>query len=101
MRKVVATDFSTVTCPRGNVTIYRMNGAQYVTELERPGSTVTTYEREAGTNQLTAIEDPLSRRTEFTYDSMGNVVTITDPENNTTTFTYTRPTIGWPRSPMR
>ncbi len=38
--------------------------------------------------QLTAVVDPLSRRTEFTYDGMGNVSTIKDPENNTTTFTY-------------
>ncbi|CAI4030252.1 hypothetical protein DNFV4_00680 [Nitrospira tepida] len=79
---------TTVTDPRGNATIYRMNGSQYVTEVERPGSNVTTYERETGTNKLTAVVDPLSRRTEFTYDSMGNVLTIQDPENNTTTFTY-------------
>ncbi len=79
---------TTVTDPRGNVTIYRMNGAQYLTEVERPGANMTTYERETGTNALTAVVDPLSRRTEYTYDSMGNVLTITDPEDNTTTFTY-------------
>ncbi|MFO0769545.1 MAG: RHS repeat-associated core domain-containing protein [Nitrospiraceae bacterium] len=77
-----------VTDPRGNVTIYRMNGSQYMTQVERPGSNITNYERETGTNKLTAVVDPLSRRTEFTYDSNGNVLTIKDPENNTTTFTY-------------
>ncbi|ULA57974.1 MAG: hypothetical protein LZF60_20020 [Nitrospira sp.] len=77
-----------VTDPRGNVTIHRMNASQYVTQVERPGSNITNYERDIGTNTLTAVVDPLSRRTEFTYDSKGNVLTIKDPENNTTTFTY-------------
>jgi RHS repeat-associated protein len=77
-----------VTDPRGHVTIYRMNGSQYVTQVERPGSNITNYERDIGTNKLTAVVDPLARRTEFTYDSMGNVLTVKDPENNTTTFTY-------------
>ncbi len=77
-----------VTDPRGNTTIYRVNAGQYITEVERPGPNLTTYEREVGTNKLTAVVDPLSRRTEFTYDSNGNVLTIKDPESNTTTFTY-------------
>ena len=77
-----------VTDPRGNVTSYRMNASQYVTQVERPGATITNYERETGTNKLTAVVDPLARRTEMTYDGMGNVLTIKDPENNTTTFTY-------------
>ena len=77
-----------VTDPRGNVTIHRINASQYVTQVERPGSAITNYERDIGTNTLTAVVDPLSRRTEFTYDSMGNVLTIKDSENNTTTFTY-------------
>lgn len=77
-----------VTNPRGLVTKYRMNGSQYVTQVERPGANITNYERDIGTNTLTAVVDPLARRTEFTYDSMGNVLTIKDPENNTTIFTY-------------
>jgi YD repeat-containing protein len=46
-----------VTDPRGNVTIYRMNGSQHITQVERPGSMITNYEREAGTNKLTAVVD--------------------------------------------
>lgn len=79
-----------VTDPRGHVTTYRFNSAQYVTQVDRPGPTTytTTYERETGTNKLTAVVDPLNRRTEYTYDANGNIATIKTPENNTTTFIY-------------
>ncbi len=70
-----------------NSSFGHMNGSQYVTEVERPGSNLTTYERTAGTNTLTAIEDALGRRTEFTYDSNGNLTSFTDA-SGTTTYTW-------------
>ncbi len=37
----------------------------------------TTTERELGTNLVTAVVDALSRRTEYTYDTGGRVLTET------------------------
>ncbi|GFZ31506.1 hypothetical protein CSC2_20320 [Clostridium zeae] len=37
--------------------------------------------------------DPMGGRTTYTYDSYGNVFTVTDGENNTTTYEYN--SIGW------
>ncbi|NIQ91130.1 MAG: RHS repeat-associated core domain-containing protein, partial [Deltaproteobacteria bacterium] len=56
------------------------------TRLAIPGLLDTTY----GYNtrgRLTQIATG-SRITTFTYDSQGNVESITDPENHTTTYTY-------------
>ncbi len=56
------------------------------TRLAIPGLLDTTY----GYNtrgRLTEIATG-SRATTFTYDSQGNVDSITDPENHTTTYTY-------------
>jgi len=52
----------------------------------------TTYERQAITNLVSASTDALARRTEFTYDSKGNLLTVTRLAGTgqavTTTFTY-------------
>jgi len=107
-----------VTNPRGDVRRVTLNAQGYILTdthaLGQPEQQTTTYERNVATNQITAVVDPLGRRTEFTYDSLGNrtsvtrlagtpdavttsstyestfsqVTGITDPLNHTTTFGY-------------
>jgi RHS repeat-associated protein len=85
-----------VTDPRGFVRRVTFNAAGYVmTNTQAVGHALqqtTTWERQAGTNLVTAIVDPLSRRAEYTYDSQANVLTVTrlagTGEAVTTTYTY-------------
>ena len=57
-----------------------------------PIAQTTTYERQGNTSLPTAIIDALGRRTEYTYDPSGNVLTVTRLAGTanavTTTFTY-------------
>ena len=50
------------------------------------------YTRQANTHLPTAVTDALGRRTDFTYDENGNVLTVTrlagTADAVTTTFTY-------------
>ncbi len=115
---IVQTD---VTDPRGNNRRVTFSGGLPVSETRALGTAIaqtTTWERQAGTNFVTAVVDPLNRRTEYTYASNGNVLTvtrlagtanaatttftydigfwpllasITDPLNHTTTFAYSHP----------
>ena len=114
---IVQTD---VTNSRGNVRRVTFSGGLPVTDTRAFGTAIaqtTTWERQAGTNLVTAVIDPLNRRTEYTYDSKGNILTvtrlagtanavtttrtydpnyqqvasITDPLNHTTTFGYSYP----------
>jgi RHS repeat-associated protein len=91
--KVTQTD---VTDPRSMVRRVTFDTTGYplsdTRALGRPEQQVTTYERQAGTNFLTATVDALNRRTEFTYDAKANVTQVTrlagTPNVVTTTFTY-------------
>ena len=60
--------------------------------LGTPEEQTTIYERQATTNLVVSITDPLGRKTANAYDAMGNVTTITHladtPEAVTTEFTY-------------
>jgi len=74
--KVTQTD---VTDPRGNHRIVTFSSSGYAltdTKGCSCGSGVS-YERQAGTNFVTAMTDALNRRTEYAYDSMGNVSSVT------------------------
>jgi RHS repeat-associated protein len=85
-----------VTDPRGTVGRVSFNSSHFATtEVEALGTAVartTTYERQSGSNLLTAVTDGLSRRTEFTYDNAGHVLTTTrlagTVNAGTTTYTY-------------
>jgi YD repeat-containing protein len=52
----------------------------------------TTYERETGSNFVTAVTDALGRRTNYTYDTPHNVTSVTrlagTADAVTTTYTY-------------
>src|SRR6202008_987827 len=60
--------------------------------LGLPEQQVTTYTRQAGTNFITSMTDALGRRTDYTYDAMGNRTSMTHlagtPDAMTTTYTY-------------
>jgi RHS repeat-associated protein len=85
-----------VTSPSGSVRRLVFNGDGYPTsEIEALGSSVQqsrSYERQAGSNLVTAVVDALNRRTEFAYDSLGNLTSVTTQAGTgnaaTTTFTY-------------
>ena len=96
---VIQTD---VTDPRGNISRVTFNAdGQVLTNTEglgTPDEKLTTYERQTGTNLVLSVTDALvvnglNRKTAYTYDAMGNILSITrmaqDPPNSVTTnFTY-------------
>lgn len=85
-----------VTNPRGYVERLTFNADHYVvSDTEALGQSVartSTIERQTGSNLVMATVDGLNRRTEFTYDASGHVLTQTrlagTPQAVTTTFTY-------------
>lgn len=92
--RVVQTD---VTNPRGSVRRVTFNtDGHSLTDTSALGTSVeqsVSVERQAGTNLVTAFIDAIGRRAEYTYDSAGNLLTVTDlvgttAEVTTTTFTY-------------
>src|SRR5215831_15317080 len=76
--KVTQTD---VTDPRGYVRRVNFNAdGQIVSDIAALGTTVeqtATYNLQSGTNLALSVTDPLNRTTAYTYDSMGNVATVT------------------------
>ena len=91
--KVTQTD---VNRPGGDVRRLTFNANGYaVTQIlavGKPEQQSFTYERQAGTNLLLSLTDPLNRRTDYSYDSMANLSSVTrmagTSEAVTTTFTY-------------
>lgn len=107
-----------VTDPRGNVRRVTFNPSGYpLTDtyaVGKPEQQTITYERQAVTNKVLNVTDPLGRKTTYAYDSMGNltdvtrfaetssastthltydtrfneVATVTDPLQHATTFVY-------------
>ena len=76
--KVTQTD---VTDPRGHVRRVTFNGDGYpLTDtgaLGTPEQQTVTYERQPEGNLPTAVTDELGRRTEFTYNDVGDVTSVT------------------------
>jgi RHS repeat-associated protein len=113
--KITQTD---VTDPRTHVRRTTFNADSFSTSdifaLGTAKQQTYTYERQAGSNFMLSVLDPLNRRTAMTYDTLGNVTsvtrlagtedavttdityepvfneiaTITDPLDHTTTFDY-------------
>jgi RHS repeat-associated protein len=89
--KVTRTD---VTDPRGNSRNVTFSSAGYTLTDTRGccGGLAHTFEREAGTNLVLSVTDPLNRRTAYAYDPMGNMTSVTrmagTGEAQTTSFTY-------------
>lgn len=91
--RIIRTD---VTDPRNHIrrVTFSTNG-YHLSDTSAFGTSeqqVTSYEREAVTNLLRAVIDPLGRRTEYNYDSAGNVASIIELAGTasaaTTAFTY-------------
>ncbi|NIM96034.1 MAG: hypothetical protein GTO18_20225 [Anaerolineales bacterium] len=86
-----------ITDPEGNVTSYTYDAVGNRTAMTDAIGVTTHYEYD-GLNRLTAVlenEDPLSPadsetnvRTEYTYDAVGNRLTLTDANGHVTSFTY-------------
>ena len=76
--KITQTD---VTDPRGFVRRVAFNSSGYsvsdTSALGRPEQQTYLYERQAATNLILSITDPLSRKTSFAYNAQGRVTTHT------------------------
>jgi YD repeat-containing protein len=89
--KITQTD---VTDPRGNLRRVTFNGDGYtLTDTQGCcGGLAHTFERQAGTNFILSVTDPLNRRMEYSYDAKGNVTSVTRLAGTgnavTTSFTY-------------
>lgn len=85
-----------VTRPRTLVRRIDFDAKGYITQETHAFGTAQaqtwTYARQAGTNFLMSVTDPLGRRTDYTYDSRGNRLTRTQlagtPNAVTETWTY-------------
>ena len=79
---------ATVTNPRGHATTYRFNAAGYqISETDALGQT-STFERQAGTNLILSISDPIKRVTLLEYDAVGNLTRVIDPAGNARVMSY-------------
>src|SRR5262249_35448170 len=76
--KVTQTD---ATGPRGHVERLAFNADHYTTSVTEAYGTslarTTTITRQTGSDLVTAVVDPLNRRSEYTYDTSGHVLTRT------------------------
>jgi len=79
---------TTVTDPRGNMTLHRFNGQGFPLAATDALGQTPTFEYALGTNLLVGMTDPLGRTTRFTYDALGNVTGTTDAAGHQRTFTY-------------
>jgi YD repeat-containing protein len=73
---------------RGGTTATGYDASGNKTQETAPDGTVTKWEYLAGTDLVTAIVDPLGRRTTFQYDAAYNRVAQSSPLGDRTTFTY-------------
>jgi YD repeat-containing protein len=88
----------TVTLPDNSVRVLQFNLQGYLTaDVRASGTSIaesTEYARDLNTDLITEVIDPLNRTTTYTYDSLGNVLTVTHTpgpgtsSSATTTYTY-------------
>jgi YD repeat-containing protein len=80
--KVTQTD---LTDPEGHIERTTFNADGYaLTHVEALGTALertTTFTRASGSNLLATVEDGLSRETDYTYDSNGNVTSRRDHDD--------------------
>ncbi len=78
---------TSMTAPNGGTTTWHFNNAAYITDITTPDG-MTTYAREAGTNKILSVTDPLSRKMSYVYDAKGRVTSKTDNAGNVTSYAY-------------
>ncbi|HZN06928.1 MAG TPA: RHS repeat-associated core domain-containing protein [Pyrinomonadaceae bacterium] len=78
--------------PRGRRTAYVYDTSGNIISITRLQGTAdaitTTYEYEPLFNNLTRVIDPLGRRLTYSYDSLGNLTSITDAQGDPVSMTY-------------
>jgi YD repeat-containing protein len=83
---------STMTDPNGNQTVTNMNSSGFpISQTVAAGTSLaetTTYQRQAGTNLITAKTDQLGRTTTFAYDAHGNLSSIVQAGTRKTSISY-------------
>ncbi len=83
---------TTVIDKNGNQTDYTYDaGGNVLSRTEAVGTLIqrtTTYTYEPTYNNVTSVTDPELNTTTYTYDIDGNLTSVTDPLGNTTTHTY-------------
>jgi len=84
-----------VTDPRGTLIKKTFNSAGYTTSdtvIVGRDQQKVSIDRQTGTNLVTRITDPLSRKTDYEHDACGNVTSVTrmagTQQAATTSFTY-------------
>ena len=85
-----------VTDKRGNIRRVKFDANQQITEntypLGRPEEQVTRFERDPISGRIVNMIDALNRKTSYTYDSLGNVASVTrlatTPNAVTESYTY-------------
>jgi YD repeat-containing protein len=85
-----ATDKTTITDRRTNATVVLHHSTDlYPEKIWLPGITEPVELDWNGTTLLLeGVEDPLDHATAYTYDSYGNVLSVTDAEAHVTDYTY-------------
>ncbi|MEE8062283.1 MAG: Ig-like domain-containing protein, partial [Gemmatimonadales bacterium] len=77
------------TDPLGRATTFTYDAAGNTETITDPDGNVTRFEYDPTFNKVTKITDVVNQETTFTYDpANGNLLTTTDPLNETTTITY-------------
>lgn len=83
---------TTVTDPRGNATTYHFNPQGFVIDTTDALGEKNSYTLDAGTNNVLSMTDSLNRVTAYTYDDVGNIVSVTrlagTPNAVTTSYSY-------------
>ncbi len=82
----------TVTDTLGRVTAYQYDGNGNVTQLtylsSTSGAAIWTFTYEPSYGQLASITDPAGHARNFGYDALGNLTKMTDALGDSTTMTY-------------
>jgi len=82
---------TTVTDPRGNVSVHRYAGGLLASETKgygTPKEATWTYAYDPVTDGLASVTDPNGHVSSASYDGAGNRLTATDALNHTTTSSY-------------
>jgi RHS repeat-associated protein len=76
--------------PQGNITHFGYDGSYRLVTVTDPANNITTlqYQDPADTKRLTSVTDPFGRIARLHYNAQGQLDSITDVMDFTSTFTY-------------